>query len=70
MVVDEVVDAAGECLDIGRLDRELRTAQEKFETTYRPAQQQLVSETFSITDVPAGRRAAQAIVDFLARPPV
>jgi hypothetical protein len=55
--------------DIGALDRELRCAQDKFEATYRPVQQQLVSETFSITDVPAGRRAAQAIVDFLARQP-
>jgi hypothetical protein len=55
--------------DISELDRELHTAQDKFETSYRPVQQQLVSETFSITDVPAGRRAAQAIVDFLARQP-
>lgn len=55
--------------DIGQLDHALRTAQQQFEAVYRPVQQQLVSETFSITDVPAGRRAAQAIVDFLARPP-
>jgi hypothetical protein len=55
--------------DIGELDRELRSARDKFETIYRPVQQQLVSDTFSITDVPAGRRAAQAIVDFLARQP-
>ena len=55
--------------DIGQLDRALRTAQQAFDTTYRPVQQQLVRDTFSITEVPAGRRAAQAIVDFLARRP-
>jgi hypothetical protein len=32
------------------------------------AQHALVAETFSITDAPAGRRGAKAIVELLARP--
>jgi hypothetical protein len=55
--------------DIATLDRELRSAPRQFETTYRAAQEQLVRETFSITDEPAGRRAARAIVELLARQP-
>ncbi|MFS8064297.1 MAG: hypothetical protein ACMG5Z_06875 [Luteimonas sp.] len=55
--------------DIGELDRALRTASESFDAHYQHVQQQLVDDTFSITAEPAGRRAARAIIELLARQP-
>lgn len=52
--------------EIGQLDAELAAAESKF-ASYLPAQQALVRDTFSVEELPAGRRGAQAIAAFLAR---